>query len=168
MNNNMIDMPRIGAANILTNAGGTYRPDHAGEWAAILEVKGFVLEPVDMVDGSLVWDDAYDVVDIVAWRPNDPGHWWLRRGDMTPIVGVRELRIAAEFGEPITVYETPQSWALAGGAGVAILIWGAPLNELFEGVGRVECESHTLRARFVEALRQWEPVVTERRTRRAA
>ncbi len=163
------DMVRIGAAKILTNANGTYRPDPNGEWAAILEVKGFVPEPVGFAaDGALVWDDVYEIIDIVAWFTESPDRWWLRRGDMTPIVGVRELRIATDLGEPITVYETPQSWVLAGGDGVAILIWGAPLNELFEGVPHVQCESEALRARFTKALRQWEPKTTGRRTRRAA
>ena len=155
----MTDVPRIGAARIATSADGTYRPDPAGAWAAVLEVKGFVLEPVGMVGGSLVWDDVHDVVDLVAWHPEDPGRWWLRRGDATPIIGARELRIAGHFNTPIELYETPQAWARAGGHGVAVLIWGAPLNELFDGVGRVECASPRLKRGLVSAWRAREPRV---------
>ncbi len=165
----MTDVPRIGASRIATKPDGTYTPDPAGEWAAVMSVMGFMLEPVGFgADGALVWDDIYETVDIVAWFTEAPDRWWLRRADATPIIGVRELRMAADLGNPITLFETPESWALADGHGVCVVIWGARLNELFDGVGRVECESPAHRDRFTKALRQWEPEVTGRRVRHAA
>ncbi len=157
----MTDAPRIGAARIVTSADGTYTPDPAGEWAAVMPVMGFTVEPVGFnVERHLVWDDIYGLIDLVAWHPTNPGRWWLRRGDMTPILGVRDLRMAADLNESITVYETPEAWgrdAGAGGHGVCVLQWAAPLNELFEGVARVECESPRLKRRLVSAWRSWEP-----------
>ena len=165
----MTDVPRIGVARIRPQPDGRYLPDPAGDWAAVLPVMGFSNEPVGFgADGALVWDDIYEPIDIVAWFAESPDRWWLRRGDATPIIGVRELRMAADLGDQITLFETPQSWALAGGHGAAVLIWGAPLHQLFDGVPHVQCESPALHERFVKALRAWEPKVIGRRTRRAA
>ena len=115
----------------------------------------------------------FGLVDLVAWRPDNPDDWWLRYDDATPILGVRELRIAAYFRSPITLYLTPEAWCRAaddGHHGVVILNWDAPLDELFAGVGRVECDDPEHSARLVKALRAWEPTVTGtgRRTRHAA
>ena len=47
--------PRFGAARIVTSADGTYRPDQAGEWAAVMGVH----------------DRFGELVDLVSWFPDD-------------------------------------------------------------------------------------------------
>ena len=75
----MTGTARIGAARIATRPNGTYTPDPAGEWAAVIPVMGFTLEPVGVDEnGALIWDDVYSLIDIVAWHPTNPGRWWLR------------------------------------------------------------------------------------------
>ena len=66
----------LGAARIMTSADGTYRPDAAGEWAAILAVH----------------DRFGELVDLVSWLPENPCRWWLRIGDETPVLGAQALR----------------------------------------------------------------------------
>ncbi len=157
----MTDVPRIGASRVVTKPDGTYTPDPAGEWAAVLGVMGFTHEPVGFYEnGSLVWDDVHNIVDLVAWYPEDPGRWWLRRGTETLVIGVRELRIAAYFNDPIMLHETPEAWAIAVGRGVCVLNWDMDLRDLFDGVSAVRCKTLALRARFQAALRRREPKLT--------
>ena len=86
----------------------------------------------------------------------------MRRGAETPILGVRELRMAAYYNDSITLFETPEAWLLGGAAGVCVLDWGAPIDGLFEGVGTVECGSPELHQRLMKALRRREPRVVVR------
>ena len=113
-------------------------------------------------EGVPVEGEVYDIVDLLAWLPDKPETWWLRRGNETPILGARNLAIAAYFGDKITLHPNPQDWLLAGGHGVCVLKWSWPLDNLFEGVGAVECDSPQLQERFVKALRRWEPPVFAR------
>ncbi len=138
----------IGAARIATSTAGTYQPDPAGRWAAILAV-----------------DDRFgELVDLVSWLPENPSRWWLRVGDETPILGARALAFAADCGKRIRLWSTPERWLREGGAGrlhqdVCILHWDVDLWPLFDGVGTVECDCVSLQARFLNALRQWEPEI---------
>ena len=55
----------------------------------------------------------------------------------------------AYYGDTIRLYETPQQWLLGRPHGVCVLLWTAPLDYLFDGVGAVECDSYELQQRFV-------------------
>ena len=136
----------IGIARILTRRDGLYEPDAAGDLAVITPVH----------------DRHDELADLVAWWPDEPETWWLRRGDETPFLGTRNLAMAAYYGDPITLHPTPWDWLLAGRKGVCVLQWSWPLDNLFEGVGAIECSSPALRQRLVAALRRWEPRVTVR------
>ena len=84
----------IAPARIRTSRGGTFVFDSAGAVAAIGKVHDR--------DGVLA--------DLVTWLPGRPGTWWLRRGTETPVLGARDLAVAAWFHEPIRLYSTPESW----------------------------------------------------------
>jgi hypothetical protein len=160
------DIPTFGIAKIVTREDGRYRPDIAGEWAAVVPVH----------------DRFGELVDLCAWFPNEPQRWWLRLGEATPILGTKALAIAAAEGEPINLQGTPERWLMdQGGAcirppgacaiecatcalprGACILRWDVDLRELFEGVARVDCDCSELRRRLLQSLRGWEPRVTAR------
>ncbi len=156
-------LPRFGRAQIQPLASGAYRPSDAGQWAVILEVR----------------DRHNELADLVAWLPGDPGHWWLRDGDETPVLGARPLAFAADCHEPVTLLPTPEAWLFAPrerpkldarmtgaeisvgpGAVVCIMDWGVDLAPLFEGVSQVDCDSPELQKRLQRSLRAREPRIT--------
>ena len=142
----------IGAARIVVSGDGTYQPDASGQWAAILAVH----------------DQDGEVADLVAWLVDRPGRWWLRYGEVV-VLGARTLAVARYHGDPITLHDTPQSWALARGVGACVLRWDVDLRELLDGIARVDCAPN-LADRLRRSLRQWEPVMPApaRRIRDAA
>ena len=142
-------LPRFGRARVQPLASGAYRPSGDGKWAVILEVH----------------DRHEELVDLVAWLPDDAGHWWLRAGGETPLLGARDLAIAADRHEPVSLLPTPEQWLFAHStpnscAVVCIMDWGVTLAELFAGVSKVECQGADLQNRFQRALRVWEPQIT--------
>ena len=136
----------LGAAPIMTSSDGAYRPDPAGEWAAILAVH----------------DRFGELIDLVSWLPETPSRWWLRVGDETPVLGARALAFAADCGKPIRLFSTPEEWLRArGNRGdhVCVLNWGVDLCPLFNGVSQILCNTPGLERRLREKLRQWEPEI---------
>ena len=104
-------------------------------------------------------NDAHGVLaDFAAWQPERPGQWWLRHGDIA-VLGAHNLAVASYHGDGIRLHETPQAYFSDRQSGVCILLWTAPLDGLFDGVGSVECDSPALHQRFLKALRSWEPRV---------
>ena len=142
------------AACIAPAGDGTFTFNKDGEPAVVIGVEDR--------DGVLC--------DLVAWLPEDPGRWWLRHADEMPILGARELAVAAYFGDPIALYATPEQWLIAGRRGACVLMWDAPLRDLFEGVASICCNSLELRGRLRKALRQSEPrlAVARREVRHGA
>ena len=142
-------LPRFGRLRIQPLASGNYRPSDDGQWAVVLGVQ-----------------DRFDeLVDCVAWSPDDPGRWWLRYGEEVPLLGARGLAIAAWHGEPVTLLPTPETWLQAHcerseGSVICVMDWGVNLAELFEGVSRVDCDSPDLQKRLQWTLRAWEPQIT--------
>ena len=59
-------------------------------------------------------------IDHIAWYPDDPARWWLRRGTAV-LLGEIEVVHAEVYGEPIQVHRTPLDWLKAGGEGVVIV-----------------------------------------------
>ncbi len=125
-------------------------------------------------DGALaavarVHDSDHDLADFVAWFLDRPGQWWLRHGDCA-VLGGHELAVAAWGGGVIRLHATPEEWFLGGQHGACVLLWDAPLDDLFAGVGSIRCDSPVLRQRIVDALRRWEPRVelVQRETHHAA
>ena len=70
---------RLTAVQIVTRDGGTYCVDPCGKLA--------VLVPVH--------DRWGELVDAVAYYPDEPGQWWLRFGDEVPVLGIQALADAA-------------------------------------------------------------------------
>ena len=147
-----INRPWFGRARIATRPDGIYEPDLAGEWAVV----------------AGAFDANGELGDLVAWFPERPGQWWRRTGDI-PVLGARELAIAADGGWSIWLFPTPNDWLFAHGDGVCIIDWAVPLDWLFDGVARVECPDPALGDRLARALRRWEPDITlTREVRHAA
>jgi len=143
------NLPRFGHARIEPLPNGTYRPAGEGKWGIVLEIH----------------DRHNELVDLVAWFPNDLSRWWLRYGDETPLLGARVLAFAADCNQPVNLLPTPEVWLFAHRERserrlVSIMDWGADLGPLFDGVSRVDCDSPDLRKRFQRALRAWEPQIT--------
>jgi hypothetical protein len=121
----------------------------------------------DMVVMIPVYDSNHELADLCVWDPAAPGRWWLRYGDVA-VLGGHALAVEAYHGGAIRLHATPQEWLLGQRRGVCVLLWAAPLDYLFEGVGTVDCDSPELHQRFMKALRRWEPrVVVRRRARHA-
>ena len=124
----------------------------------------------DLAAVARVHDSDHDLADFVAWFPDDrPGRWWLRNGNCA-VLGAHELAVAAWGGGVVRFHETPEAWFRGGRHGVCVLLWGAPLDDLFAGVGSIRCDSPALRQRLVTVLRRWEPRVelVHREAHRAA
>ncbi len=97
-----------------------FRLDPAGELAQIAPIR-----------------DRYDrLEDLVAWFPDVLGRWYVREG-LCPILGARELALAASHGDPVMIYPTPSAWVAADGAGICVVDWGVELLGCFEGVTEI-------------------------------
>ena len=131
----------IPAARIITSADGRYRRDPSG-WPAIIWP---------------VRDSERELVDLVAWHVETPGHWWLFYRDEAIILGIRTLAIARDFKEPIVLHSTPQQWLLTGRTGVCVLRWNVPLQETLGDIPEITCDSAWLKRRLQKALRKNEP-----------
>ena len=99
----MSDQAALGKAGITTRPDGLYETDRSGEWAAVVGV----------------FDANNEIGDLVAWFLEKPGQWWRRTGDI-PILGARDLAIAAYGGGAINLHPTPEAWLLARGDGVCV------------------------------------------------
>ena len=142
----------IPAARIITSADGRYRRDPSGRPAIIWPVR----------------DSERELVDLVAWHVEAPGHWWLFYADDCPLLGARQLAVARYFGDSIELHPTPQDWLLASRQGVVILRWDVNYRDIFEGVGTVQCCSVDFESRFRQALRAREPATIVRKMRHVA
>ena len=105
-------------------------------------------------------------VDLVAWREDAPGEWWMREGDETPIVGARQLAGAEWVGFPLSIYPTPAAWAASGGDGVCVIDWDMNLLHLFDGldldVGHLQlATARSLAQRLRDNFREYEPKIIE-------
>lgn len=63
-----------------------------------------------------------DIVDLIAWHPDDPGRWWTRLYSGLPL-GVDQLDVAEILGEPLAIRRAPLSWLQSGGDGVVVTDW---------------------------------------------
>ena len=61
------------------------------------------------------------LIDMIAWRPDDPARWWYRQGDVDLVLGAGHLDLAHVEGWPITLYRTPLDWLQVGCRGAVLL-----------------------------------------------
>ena len=121
-------------------------------------------EPAIVAD---VIDSEGDPADLVAWQPERPGRWWLRFGDCA-VLGGHNLALASWYGDSIHLHGTPQDFFRAGQRGCCVLLWDAPLDDLFAGAVAVDVDGVDHHHRLVNALRRWEPRVAVREVCHAA
>jgi hypothetical protein len=80
-----------------------------------------------------------DIVDLVAWYPDNPWHWWTLCYTGVPL-GDDQLYAADYWQNPVMLRATPLDWLRAGGDGVCILNWKPPAQEL-RTVPELICET---------------------------
>ncbi|MBT3989752.1 MAG: hypothetical protein HOC57_03510 [Rhodospirillaceae bacterium] len=93
-------------------------------------------QPVE--DGKKAWIVSVDreVSDLVAWLPNKPIRWWLRRG-IAPILNPEAIERAVHFELPLSVHRTPYQWLAAHRDGIVILDWRSNIPFWLSGVSRI-------------------------------
>lgn len=93
-----------------------------------------------------------ELVELVAWKPDAPGRWWLRSG-LVPMIGEDLAELATLRKEPVWLADTPASWlelVNRGREDVACVIdWTADPRLLMTGLN-VHCSAGMSRR-----LRQW-------------
>lgn len=138
------EIPTFGAYHILTQDDGTFRlcsKDSGGMVAAVLAV----------------CDRYGEQGDLVAWAIDNPTRWWLRYGDLTPVLGSRHLAWANDERSDATLHGSPEGWMLAGMKGACVIDWGVDLRALFEDIPRIYCDTNELREHLGKALRRHAP-----------
>ena len=63
-----------------------------------------------------------DILDLIAWYPDNPGRCWTRLYTGVPL-GVDQLDHAEIEGEPLLLHASPLDWLRARGEGVCVLDW---------------------------------------------
>ncbi len=137
---------RLTAVRIVTEDDGTYSVDPRGRLAALIPVR----------------DRWGEIVDAVAFFPEEPEQWWLRYGDETPILGAEALAYAAWEHQPLMLWETPLQWLLQHRSGSVVLDWGVDLRTIFEDIPTVACQSTALSDRLRQNFLKFGPRLTVR------
>jgi hypothetical protein len=115
---------RVGFGEIQTN-GDFYEPASGAGTSAIIVAE----------------IHADEVCDLIAFYPEAPGRWWLRRGEVE-ILGAEHL---GERVFPTIIHPNPMVWLQSGGNGVCIVNWSLdPLSRL-AFAGRLRAPLHIKR-----------------------
>ena len=61
------------------------------------------------------------LIDMIAWRPDEPARWWYRQGEVDAVLGIDNLDLAHIEGWPISLHRTPLDWLRAGCRGAVLL-----------------------------------------------
>jgi hypothetical protein len=128
----------LGVAKVQTFPSGFYEPNDDGANAVII-AEGWPELPI--------WDV---IEDLVAFKPQNPGHWWRRRGEVQ-LLGAYNIRPEPVF--PLAVHETPLSWLQAGVQGVCIVDWSFDPERLLYA-GPLEVETPFLKSRLERRIQQ--------------
>lgn len=70
-----------------------------------------------------------EIVDLVAWYPDQPGTWWTRCYSGVPL-GADELDHAEIEGLEVLIHPTPLDWLRSEGRGVCVLDWTMSAHSL--------------------------------------
>ena len=129
----------LGVARITTTSHGLFEFHDDGDLAIIVpegepEVPGWA------------WVD-----DLIAFKPESPGHWWRRRGDVD-LLGASN--ISPWRLSPVTIHETPLSWLRAGANGIVIINWGLDPIARLSGTGYLETETPALKRRLERRIQE--------------
>ncbi len=96
-------------------AGRLYTPSPAGFPAVILAI----WSPAPPSIYCAIEDP--EILDLIAFRTDDPGRWWHRIGEPDLILGEDHYLDSIETGVPITVFDSPVAWLRGNCAGACIL-----------------------------------------------
>jgi hypothetical protein len=105
----------VGAERISVN-GAIYEPNEGGDWAFIMAVHADAVGPESLTPEEML--HVGDIVDLVAWCPEKPEWWALRRGSMTWLGAIGPQLIDPD---PVPIWRTPLAWLQAGGEGLCLL-----------------------------------------------
>ncbi len=95
--------------------GRLWVPEPTGTPAFILPVWAGVAPSIYQVVENPV------LIDMIAWRPDDPASWWYRQGEVDVDLGAGHLDLAHVEGWPISLHRTPLGWLRAGCRGAVLL-----------------------------------------------
>ena len=137
---------KLTALRIAVKDDGTYSVDACGKLAALVPVLNR-------------WGE---IVDAVAFFPDEPEQWWLRFGDETPILGAEALNYAECDSQPLMLWETPLQWLLQRRKGAVVLDWGVDLRPLLEEIPAITCQSKALSERLHKNFLDFGPRLTVR------
>jgi len=79
------------------------------------------------------WDwQEWQLVDLVAFKLDDPTRWWRRLGVADILGNAPSFTV-----EPKTLHPTPLDWLRAGGTGLVVLDWSRDPVDLLLGAGAI-------------------------------
>ena len=123
----------MGVSRIVTHSSGLFEFHDDGELAVIV------------AEGEPEWPGWAWIDDLIAFKPDDPSHWWRRRG---AVVLLGAYNMTPWKLSPTTIHKTPLSWLQAGATGICIVDWGFdPLSALLPA-GDLVAETPALKARL--------------------
>ena len=135
----IFDLPlMVGVAKVQTFPSGFYELNDVGA-SAVIVAAGRPAPPI--------WDTLDD---LIAFRPQDPGRWWRRRGEVQ-VLGSGNIRPEPVF--PLTLHDTPLSWLQSGASGVCVIDWRVD-PERFLYAGPVAAESPSLKTRLERCIQR--------------
>lgn len=126
-------MPLGAARGIVRQSAGAWEPGEAraDEWLATMPL-------YERVGGCLL------AVEILAWRRDDPGHWYAATGSYD-VLGANMALALRAAGEPVRIYASPSSWNRAGGPGApgcCVLDWDSEFGRaMLHARGRLIADS---------------------------
>ncbi len=128
----------LGAARITTTSAGLFELHDDGELALIVP------------EGVPEWPGWAEVHDLVAFRLDNPGRWWRRRGDVD-LLGASNMtpwRLS-----PLVIHATPLSWLQGTAAGICIVDWSFDPTALL-AAGHLSIETPALRSRLEYRIKE--------------
>lgn len=90
------------------------------------------------------------LIDLVAWRWDNPRQWWQRTGAATHL-GDQWLDDPPD-GATVPLSDTPADWLASRGKTLVILNWAADLAPILDGAPDILCQSTTMARRLIHAL----------------
>lgn len=104
------DEHTIGVQRALLGSDGLFEPAEHGELVVVQAVNDDLGRELGEVG----------LIDLIAWRTDEPERWWWRCGTAWALG--HEL-LLLDDGEPVPVVATPCAWLAAAGNAVCILDW---------------------------------------------
>lgn len=106
------------------------------------EGRNHVVQPV--AEGGVV-------IDLVAWRPDEPTRWGLVSGNGW-LLNADHAFASRWDGDRLSLLATPLAWLRAGGSGATVLDWSTPDLAWLNGFARIDCDNDVLSATLRRAL----------------